>query len=188
MSSKICFCQKSRTITLTSQVSSERPSLTTSLSSPFTTRSSDRLSLLIILYLFLTISYLPCLFFHSFPLNADRVDESQLVEVVGKDFHQSCLEAIENRIRLRKLYSRSGTVLDAKEYTPESDDNIGHDRFYPVKALVQGVKWPEGINPVHREQYLCDEEFESIFGMRKLEFQGLCAHRKIALKKQHLLF
>ena len=40
--------------------------------------------------------------------------------------------------------------------------------FYPFAALVAGVKWPDIVDPARREQYLDDDEFESIFKMTKV--------------------
>lgn len=47
------------------------------------------------------------------------------------------------------------------------------DGFYPLRALVAGVKWPEGVDPARREQYLSPGEFEGVFGMTKVSARTL---------------
>ena len=95
---------------------------------------------------------------------------------------------IERRNHLKKLYSYTGSVLEAKEYSPANDEEHAFDGFYPLEALVQGIKWPQGVDPTNREKYLSDTDFESLFGMTKSSFQQIDKYKRIELKKKHLLF
>jgi hypothetical protein len=47
---------------------------------------------------------------------------------------------------------------------------------------------PEGVDPRKREQYLSDEEFESVLGTTRPAFGALKAWRQIELKRKARLF
>jgi len=56
-------------------------------------------------------------------------------------------------------------------------------------ALCQPVgNLPEGVDPRKREQYLSDEEFESVLGTTRPAFGALKAWRQIELKRKARLF
>lgn len=55
--------------------------------------------------------------------------------------------------------------------------------YYPIRALVRGVEWPEGVESSKRETYLSDEDFYTVFGMEKAAFQALDKYKRVGLKK-----
>jgi hypothetical protein len=57
----------------------------------------------------------------------------------------------------------------------------------PDKDVLQ-QQFPSDVNPKHREQYLSDFEFESIFHMSKSTFNSQPKWKRQELKKQHHLF
>jgi hypothetical protein len=61
-----------------------------------------------------------------------------------------------------------GTVIERQK--PEvlleiKDENC---QYYPLECLLSGVEWPKNVDPKAREQYLTDEEFQSVFNMSKV--------------------
>ena len=49
-------------------------------------------------------------------------------------------------------------------------------------------KFPEGVDPTAKEQYLSPEKFEALFGMSMDKFNELKDWKKKQLKQQHDLF
>lgn len=64
----------------------------------------------------------------------------------------------------------------------------GEEGFYPLKALVHGVVWPEDVDPCKREEYLSEKEFYDVFQMEKKDFKKLQYFVRIRLKKELSLF
>ncbi|CAM9184304.1 unnamed protein product [Ectocarpus sp. 13 AM-2016] len=48
--------------------------------------------------------------------------------------------------------------------------------------------WPSCVNPARREEWLCPVEFEAVFAMSFLEFRALPSWKRVALKRELLLF
>lgn len=86
----------------------------------------------------------------------------------------------------RRFDALKGTILEPTS-TCVSDENMKLGK-YPLAALRQGVAWPAGVDPTRREEYLIDEEFQSVFKMTLSEFQSLDKFMRVRLKKQHGLF
>ncbi len=57
---------------------------------------------------------------------------------------------------------------------------------FPYEELFK--KFPKGVNPVSKEEYLNDEEFEKVFKMKKDEFLKLKEWRRVDKKKEAGLF
>ena len=75
-------------------------------------------------------------------------------------------------------------MIERQEIAAEPDD----DGKFPLSCLVAGVKWPEGVNPAKREEYLSDAEFLTVFKMNREQYSKLDKFKKIELKKQVSLF
>ncbi|CAN0069061.1 unnamed protein product, partial [Ectocarpus fasciculatus] len=48
--------------------------------------------------------------------------------------------------------------------------------------------WPSCVNPARREEWLCPVEFEAVFAMTFSEFKALPSWKRVALKRELLLF
>ncbi|CBN74393.1 conserved unknown protein [Ectocarpus siliculosus] len=48
--------------------------------------------------------------------------------------------------------------------------------------------WPSCVNPARREEWLCPVEFEAVFAMSFSEFRALPSWKRVALKRELLLF
>uniref|UniRef100_T1IV90 HP domain-containing protein n=1 Tax=Strigamia maritima TaxID=126957 RepID=T1IV90_STRMM len=61
---------------------------------------------------------------------------------------------------------------------------------FPLEVLAEKdpEKLPPGVDPTRKEIYLEEEDFEEIFGMKLLEFEGLPQWKKIAMKRKVSLF
>ncbi|PNH00485.1 hypothetical protein TSOC_013691, partial [Tetrabaena socialis] len=59
---------------------------------------------------------------------------------------------------------------------------------YPLGALEAGVAWPPGVQQGAREEWLCAEEFERVFGLGWEAFCRLPAWRQARLKQAARLF
>ncbi|CAE7699545.1 Avil, partial [Symbiodinium microadriaticum] len=80
-----------------------------------------------------------------------------------------------------------GTVLERPTVAINPSEGLERGE-YPLRALVQGVAWPEDVDPTKREEYLSAAEFEEVFGMTKEEFRALPRYVRIRTKKEKLLF
>lgn len=122
-----------------------------------------------------------------FPFMLEKYGEARLKEILPESDFRSCLTAFQAEQAVKKRVSTlKGTILDPTEvYIDEKYKSSG---FYPVEALVQGVKWPSDVDATKREQYLNPEDFVTIFGMSKESFNALPKIKRIELRKLHKLF
>ena len=60
--------------------------------------------------------------------------------------------------------------------------------YYTLNRLLQGMIWPDGVDPAHREQFLSPSCFFAVFGMTKNEFSGLKHFVQVRKKKEKSLF
>ena len=60
--------------------------------------------------------------------------------------------------------------------------------YYPLDTLLQGMNWPEGVDPAHREQFLSPSCFYEVFGMTHEEFFRLKHFIQERKKKEKGLF
>jgi hypothetical protein len=56
----------------------------------------------------------------------------------------------------------------------------------PYDSLKSGL--PEGVDPAHKEEYLDDASFQSMFGMDRIAFRALPKWKRDDAKKKHGLF
>jgi hypothetical protein len=70
-----------------------------------------------------------------------------------------------------------------------ADARHGHSAvYYPLPALLRGVRWPPEVDPTQRERYLHPSDFHAVFGMTLGEFAVLKPFRQMRLKKERGLF
>lgn len=74
---------------------------------------------------------------------------------------------------------------DARLHAPSV---AGLPYCYRYTALTHYMQWPEDVHPSCREIYLCNAEFEALFGMTYCEFSAKPAWRRLQLKQQLHLF
>lgn len=65
-----------------------------------------------------------------------------------------------------------------------ADPNITQYSFEELK----GANFPDGVDPTHKEQYLTDDVFQSLFGMSKADFNAQPLWKRKKQKKEHQLF
>lgn len=81
--------------------------------------------------------------------------------------------------------SVNGGSSGADNKTPAKDRPITDFFSY---AELTGEELPEDLDMTRREAYLSDSEFESIFGISKVEFNSSPKWKQEVLKKKHKLF
>ncbi|KAH7705828.1 advillin, partial [Aphelenchoides avenae] len=60
---------------------------------------------------------------------------------------------------------------------------------YPVEVLRQPVdKLPYGVDPVHKEKHLTDDEFAKVFGIGREQYEAMVRWKQLELKKRVGLF
>lgn len=122
----------------------------------------------------------------KFAFFLERYGESEMKKfLTAEDFafmHKRHIDRLQIEARLR----HKGSVVE-REVVPFSDFDT-EEGYYPLKCLIQGVAWPEGVDPSKRELYLSPAEFEKTFGMKKEEFQKLDKIMRVRIKKDKGLF
>jgi hypothetical protein len=123
-----------------------------------------------------------------FPMLIDRYENLQ--DIIGDESYLKLLKIYNERINIEnKFKNLKGDVLELEEIEIDNVTWEGkRDGFYPLRLLLQGVKWPEGIECSKREKYLCDNEFQNIFKCSKEEFDKKDKYKRIELKKIQGLF
>lgn len=69
---------------------------------------------------------------------------------------------------------------DGSEFLNPSDNKFKYEDLFK--------KFPKGVNPERKEEYLTDEEFEKVFKMKRSDFLGLKEWRRVDKKKEAGLF
>lgn len=89
-----------------------------------------------------------------------------------------------DRLSIEKKLANKGLVIERQEISAQADES----GKFPLSCLVAGVKWPEGVDPSRREEYLCEKEFEAVFKMNREQYSKLDKYKRIELKKHANLF
>ena len=98
--------------------------------------------------------------------------------LVAEDAMKDTVEAAEVAVEeAQKMTSMSGDA--------DTNDTLNITTFYSLEELKAGM---DGVDLTKREQYLSPEDFESMFGMSKEEFNGLRKWKQQLLKKKVGLF
>ncbi len=123
-----------------------------------------------------------------FPYYLDKFGRDKLIELLSPETFNSFYSEYTARLEEKNKfhYRTQGSVLDRAVAAPEGYQSS--NGFYPLSHLIQGVQWPEGIDPAKRETYLSPEEFLMVFKMTKEEFQAKDKFKRMELKKLHKLF
>ena len=79
---------------------------------------------------------------------------------------------------------RVGSVCEREAVAAE----VRPDGTYPYRALVRGVRWPAGVDPDRRENYLSEADFVAAFRLDRQAWAGLPRWRQVELKKGASLF
>lgn len=69
---------------------------------------------------------------------------------------------------------------EGSEFLDPSDNKFKYDDLFK--------KFPKGVNPERKEDYLADDEFEKVFKMKRSEFEGMKKWRQVDKKKEVGLF
>jgi len=137
------------------------------------------------------------LFIDIYPILLIKVgdDKELLLDLIGEEGIAMAEEAGKSAelVKRNNNIARSGSIvvpekvhLTDEELRAASASNEGP--FYPPRALVKGVVWPHGVESGKREKYLNDDDFMTIFGMRKSAFEELPKFKRINLKKDKNFF
>lgn len=76
-------------------------------------------------------------------------------------------------------------VQEAKKQAAESTQKKFENptnKFFDIETLKK--TFPEGVDPTKKEQYLSDQDFESVFKMTKAQFNELKAWKQMDAKKK----
>jgi len=130
-----------------------------------------------------------------FGLLAEWAPEGDLRRALGDARYKELAAAQAEAARAKSLMRREGAMMERLSVALEENEldrtvSSGgtETTFYPLKALVAGVAWPEGVSPAAREQALSPEEFLGVFGVKKAEFARLDWGKRKELKQKHGLF
>jgi hypothetical protein len=123
----------------------------------------------------------------------EATEDGYLLELCGEDEIEEMEKALRDKDKFKRVAKQEGTILKRRDTEfSEADarayDDTGSKIFYPREALVGGVKWPVGIDPGRREEWLSDAEFEKIFGMDRKSFRELGAFKRERLKRDNNLW
>ena len=66
------------------------------------------------------------------------------------------------------------------EFLDPKDNKFKYDELFK--------KFPKGVNPERKEEYLSDAEFEVVFKMKRADFMELKEWRRVDKKKEKGLF
>lgn len=92
------------------------------------------------------------------------------------------------QIKIELAEENSGVVI-AQKTLPNQDLRQEVDKFpLEVLQIKDPEHLPQGIDPSHKEIHLIDDDFEQIFGMSYIKFQGLPRWKQLELKKAVDLF
>ena len=94
------------------------------------------------------------------------------------------------RARAEKVpeFGRIVEPIEPSSSTVDKTSVCGHPQSYPYSVLRFGVKWPSDVDPQHREQHLCWDEFRQVMGMCYSDFVALPAWRQADMKRERSLF
>ena len=87
--------------------------------------------------------------------------------------------------------SEFGRIVEPIEPSASTIDEAsvcGHPHSYSYSVLRFGVRWPSDVDPQHREQHLCRDEFMQVMGMRYSDFAVLPVWRQADMKRERSLF
>lgn len=102
----------------------------------------------------------------------------------------SVRESEEAKSTLAKY--RRGSIVEkdssSSALTPEEERIFEERQELPLRVLLEGVKWPQGVEPSRRERYLSEVEFVSVFGITKESFGALPQYDRKNAKIKHKLF
>lgn len=123
----------------------------------------------------------------------DITEEGYLRYLLGEDEVHSMERNSIARQKFKRYIKQEGKVLEhaapaTAGENAQAYDAEGNRNYFPIEALVTGVKWPEGVDPSKREEWLSDEEFQRVFKMNKEQFRTLKTFHKERLKKQAMLW
>merc|ERR1712003_550642 len=94
----------------------------------------------------------------------------------------------EEEAAVRKAEEEAAARRAAEEVKLDSAAAIVEAR-YTLEQLTDKRLWEKlDVVPTERETYLCDEEFEKVFGKSKADFAKLPKWKKDGEKKKHGLF
>eukprot|EP01031_Cornospumella_fuschlensis_P027216 gene27216-32882_t len=119
-----------------------------------------------------------------FPFIMERYHREEVESVLEPELFNSLYKAYEDNIKAKRQFaSLKGTIIE-----PASVSFVENSDFYPISALVQGVKWPANVPADSRENFLSPDDFLKVFGMTKEEFKEQPRFVRIRMKKEKSLF
>ena len=113
-------------------------------------------------------------------------DQESLINMFGIEDLEKLTAMMTERLNVERL-ARIRIGAEVERVAP-SNSSPTEDGYYPIECLRSGVKWPSGVDPAKREQFLSPTDFETIFDMSKEKFEKLDKYKRIRLKKEKDLF
>lgn len=119
-----------------------------------------------------------------FPFIMERYHRSDVEAILDPDLFKSLNVSYEESLKAKRQFaSLKGTVIE-----PVPVRHLENQEFYPLSALVQGVKWPANVQADCREDFLSPDDFHKVFGMSKEDFQEQPRFIRMRMKKEKNLF
>ena len=115
-----------------------------------------------------------------------RYGEETAKDILGEPVFFKAMERRTERLASERLLAayRLGSPVEPQRVSFETRE----DGTFPYEALKSGVAWPAGVEVSRRESYLNEEEFRTVFGMSKPEFNACDKIMRQRLKKEKLLW
>ncbi|XP_013376424.1 PREDICTED: advillin [Chinchilla lanigera] len=81
-------------------------------------------------------------------------------------------------------------TADMKNATLSLNSDDSEPKYYPLEVLLksQNQGLPEDVNPAKKENYLSEQDFVSVFGIKRGQFTALPGWKQLQLKKERGLF
>ena len=108
----------------------------------------------------------------------------ELQAVLGEERYGALVERSAGLDASVAQLKRVGSVCEREAVAAER----AADGTYPYRALVRGVRWPAGVDPDRREEYLSEADFVAAFRLDRQAWAGLPRWRQVELKKGASLF
>lgn len=115
---------------------------------------------------------------------AERGRLEELQAVLGEERYGALVERSAGLDASVAQLKRVGSVCEREAVAAE----VRPEGTYPYRALVRGVRWPAGVDPDRREDYLSEADFVAAFRLDRQAWAGLPRWRQVELKKGASLF
>jgi len=106
----------------------------------------------------------------------DKIDTEELRRFQARRKLKGAIRAVAAINRMKATLKAPGFLLKLRQAPA--------DKFYSLKEL-QTPPYPQDIIESQRERYLSEDDFNTVFGMSRIEFYKLPGWQQVQYKKEH---